>query len=457
MGRGATPPGKPARRKLQPGRLPEPYEVRRAGPRAAPHPRPPERRVPALRPDPPQHLHQLPRPPHFHPATARAPRNLLRRPDFRRRRLRGIHRHRTHGRHARRRSRPRRDPAPPAALYRPRLALPLRLRGRPAGLSARQHHLRPPPATRRGHPSPLAPRQESPPRAGLPAGAGGARRIPGCRPPCPRLNWNARSLSISKILPEPAIPHTPSAPTKATCATSWLTSRPPISPRPSRRQSTSCCSASGWPCSTAISPPMSSRAANSPKSPQKLPEVMTAEQVNALLDAVAAGKLERPFPARDRALFELLYGCGIRVSELAGLNIEDIDRSEGWLRVRGKGKKERQVPLPGKARESLERYLGERPVVREERAVFLNHRNSRLTTRGIGGIVKIYATYLAGDPSVHPHSFRHAYATHLLADGADLRAIQELLGHARLSTTQKYTQVSLTDLMAVYDKAHPKA
>ena len=194
-----------------------------------------------------------------------------------------------------------------------------------------------------------------------------------------------------------------------------------------------------------------------PKAPQKLPEVMSAEQANALLDGVAAGKLERPFPARDRALFELLYGCGIRVSELAGLNLEDIDRSAGWLRVRGKGKKERQVPLPGKAAESLERYLGERPVVREEPAVFLNPRHSRLTTRGISGIVKLYATYLAGDPSVHPHSFRHAYATHLLADGADLRAIQELLGHARLSTTQKYTQVSLTDLMAVYDRAHPKA
>src|ERR1019366_3904484 len=108
------------------------------------------------------------------------------------------------------------------------------------------------------------------------------------------------------------------------------------------------------------------RLVRTPKAPQKLPEVMSAEQANALLDGVASGKLERPFPARDRALFELLYGCGIRVSELAGLNLEDIDRSAGWLRVRGKGKKERQVPLPGKAAESLERYLGERPVVREE-------------------------------------------------------------------------------------------
>ncbi len=199
------------------------------------------------------------------------------------------------------------------------------------------------------------------------------------------------------------------------------------------------------------------RLVRTPKAPKKLPEVMTAEQANALIDGVASRKLERPHPARDRAIFEILYGCGVRVSELAGLNLEDLDRGDGWIRVRGKGRKERQVPLPRRAAEALERYLAERPVVREEHAVFLNHRNKRLTDRGISLIVKFYAIYLAADPSVHPHSFRHAYATHLLSAGADLRAIQELLGHARLSTTQQYTQVSLTDLMAVYDKAHPKA
>jgi integrase/recombinase XerC len=199
------------------------------------------------------------------------------------------------------------------------------------------------------------------------------------------------------------------------------------------------------------------RLIRTPKAPQKLPEVLTPDQVKGLLDGVSGGKLERPQPARDRAIFELLYGCGVRVSELTGLNLEDIDRTERWLRVRGKGRKERQVPLPGAAAEALERYLSERPVVRDQAAVFLNHRRSRLSDRGIRGIVKLYATFINGDPSIHPHSFRHAYATHLLADGADLRAIQELLGHARLSTTQKYTQVSLTDLMAVYDKSHPKA
>lgn len=198
------------------------------------------------------------------------------------------------------------------------------------------------------------------------------------------------------------------------------------------------------------------RLVRTPKAPKKLPDVMTAEQTNQLIDGVATNPLDRPHPERDRAIFELLYGCGVRVSELAGLNLDDIDRTEGWIRVRGKGRKERQVPLTTKAAEALERYVAQasRPA---HGPVFLNHRGGRLTTRGIHGIVKMYATALSGDPSIHPHSFRHAYATHLLADGADLRAIQELLGHARLSTTQKYTQVALTDLMAVYDKAHPKA
>jgi integrase/recombinase XerC len=199
------------------------------------------------------------------------------------------------------------------------------------------------------------------------------------------------------------------------------------------------------------------RLVRTPKAPKSLPEVMTAEQVNGLIDTVGEEKFERPHPARDRAIFEFLYGCGIRVSELVGLNLDDIDRAERWIRVRGKGKKERQVPYAGKADDALDRYLVARTAVPQERALFLNHHGRRLTARGVGGIVKLYGILVNGDSSIHPHSFRHAYATHLLADGADLRAIQELLGHARLSTTQKYTQVSLTDLMEVYDRAHPKA
>ena len=193
-----------------------------------------------------------------------------------------------------------------------------------------------------------------------------------------------------------------------------------------------------------------------PKAPKKLPLVMTAEQTGVLLDG--AGEHDsRPHPKRDVAMLELLYGSGLRVSELVGLDLHDIDHTDRWLRVKGKGRKERQVPFPGKAAAALHSYLMERHAKSGESAVFVNHHGRRITTRGVSKIVKYYAIAVAGDSEIHPHSFRHAFATHLLGDGADLRAIQELLGHARLSTTQKYTQLSLTELMAVYDNAHPKA
>jgi integrase/recombinase XerC len=196
-----------------------------------------------------------------------------------------------------------------------------------------------------------------------------------------------------------------------------------------------------------------------PKAGKKLPVVMTAETANALVDAPPSEQIQAAWAARDRAMLEFLYGCGLRASELVGMNLNDIDFAERWVRVRGKGRKERQVPFGKKAAAALERYLAERLAATQtsEVAVFLNRRGGRITTRGVQGIVKLYALLVAGDSSIHPHSFRHAYATHLLSDGADLRAVQELLGHARLSTTQKYTQLSLTDLMAVYDRAHPKA
>ena len=196
-----------------------------------------------------------------------------------------------------------------------------------------------------------------------------------------------------------------------------------------------------------------------PKAAKKLPVVMPAEQANALLDGVTEKQAGAAWPARDRAMLEFLYGCGLRASELVGMNLEDIDAAERWVRVRGKGRKERQTPFGRKAAEALERYLEERAacVKARERAVFVNQRGGRLTTRGLQGIVKLYALLVAGDTSIHPHSFRHAFATHLLSDGADLRAVQELLGHARLSTTQRYTQLSLTELMKTYDRAHPKA
>ncbi len=199
------------------------------------------------------------------------------------------------------------------------------------------------------------------------------------------------------------------------------------------------------------------RLVRTPKAPKRVPVVPTAEQTNRLVDAVGEDKLERPHPERDLLIFELLYGCGLRISELVGLNLDDFDRTERWIRVRGKGRKERQVPYGAKAATALDNYLPARAVNAGDRALLVNHRGSRLSDRGARGIVKLYARLIAGDASLHPHSLRHAYATHLLADGADLRSIQELLGHARLATTQKYTQVSLTDLMAVYDRSHPRA
>jgi integrase/recombinase XerC len=194
-----------------------------------------------------------------------------------------------------------------------------------------------------------------------------------------------------------------------------------------------------------------------PKTKQRLPDVMSEEKTNNLLDAVEAGEtVEKPSRERDIAFLELLYGCGIRVGELVGIDLEDMDLRAGWLRVRGKGNKEREVPVGGRAAAAVERYLTCRRSS-EEQALFLNSRGRRLSDRQVRRLVKLYASLITGDSTVHPHSFRHAYATHLLSDGADLRAIQELLGHARLSTTQKYTQVSLKDLQAVYDRAHPKA
>ena len=201
------------------------------------------------------------------------------------------------------------------------------------------------------------------------------------------------------------------------------------------------------------------RLVRTPKAPKTLPVVPTAEATNNLIDGVTrkAEEYERPHPARDLALFEMLYGCGMRVSELCGINMQDIDFNAGWVLIRGKGRKERQVPFGSKAAVALARYLPERKPMPRVDALFLSHRGRRLSDRGARWIVKFYAERVLGDDSIHPHTLRHAYATHMLSAGADLRAIQELLGHARLSTTQRYTKVELADLMRVYDKCHPKA
>jgi integrase/recombinase XerC len=220
------------------------------------------------------------------------------------------------------------------------------------------------------------------------------------------------------------------------------------------------------------------RLVRTPRLPQRLPSVPTAEQVNRFLDTCAeatprlAGKSatkERDARARrlirrDRALLELLYASGLRASELVGLNLADINRREQMLRVRGKGRKERLVPYGDKAEAALERWTEAREEIlsagkrREDSdALFLNHLGERLTTRSVGNIVKNYGRLFDPNWDLHPHALRHAFATHLLSEGADLRAIQELLGHRSLSTTQKYTSVSIEQLMEVYDKAHPRA
>ncbi len=196
------------------------------------------------------------------------------------------------------------------------------------------------------------------------------------------------------------------------------------------------------------------RLVTSPKVPKKLPEVPTAGELESFFAKLMAAPIvarDEILPVRDRAIFELLYGCGLRAAELVGLNRTDID--QGVLRVRGKGSKERIVPYGRHAALALAAYLQRHAGI----AVFVNHRGGRLTTRSVGRIVKKYAMLFAENTGMHPHSFRHAYATHLLDSGADLRAIQELLGHARLSTTQKYTQVSIQKLLEVYGKSHPKA
>ena len=202
---------------------------------------------------------------------------------------------------------------------------------------------------------------------------------------------------------------------------------------------------------------------SSPKLPKTLPRIMSEEETNSFLDRLAReAELGDPAVLRDRAILELLYASGLRVSELVSLNLESLQMSDRMLRVCGKGRKERVVPFGSKAENALTQYRPAREKIlqaahKKSSALFLNHRGSRLTTRSVGRIVKKYVARMGPNTSVSPHSLRHAFASHLLTEGADLRAIQEMLGHASLSTTQKYTQVSIQQLIEVYDKTHPKA
>jgi integrase/recombinase XerC len=199
---------------------------------------------------------------------------------------------------------------------------------------------------------------------------------------------------------------------------------------------------------------------STPKLPKKLPRVPTIEEVNNVLD----GQLPETaaFVERDKTILELLYGCGLRNSELIGINLDDIHWSNETILVRGKGRKERMVPLGDTAAEAIRDYLSKRKELlaakkRTTPALLVNLRGQRLTTRSVGRIVKHIAVSKGLSPNVHPHTLRHAFGTHLLEEGADLRAIQEMLGHERLSTTQRYTQLSMKHVVDVYDKTHPRA
>ena len=197
-----------------------------------------------------------------------------------------------------------------------------------------------------------------------------------------------------------------------------------------------------------------------PKLPKKLPRVPTIEEMNSVLDGTMPETAA--FPERDRLMLELLYGCGIRNSELTGINLDDIRLSAEAILIRGKGKKERYVPFGGAIKGALSIYLPARQALLAETkkntaALLLNQRGGRLTTRSVGRIIKKIAVAKGLSPDVHPHTLRHAFGTHMLEEGADLRAIQELLGHERLATTQRYTQLSMKHVLQVYDQTHPRA
>lgn len=199
-----------------------------------------------------------------------------------------------------------------------------------------------------------------------------------------------------------------------------------------------------------------------PKLPKRLPAYLTVDEVDRLL--VSPGEKDAA-SARNLAILELFYASGIRLSELTGLDLRDMDIREGLVLVKGKGSKERIVPVGSKATAALRCYLGRRSelIQRSKRgapepvALFLNRQGGRLSPRSTARIVLKYLNWSGLGPKITPHGLRHSYATHLLQAGADLRAIQELLGHSRLSTTQRYTHLNLDHLMEVYDKAHPRA
>ncbi|RJQ45299.1 MAG: tyrosine recombinase XerC [Nitrospiraceae bacterium] len=192
-----------------------------------------------------------------------------------------------------------------------------------------------------------------------------------------------------------------------------------------------------------------------PKVPKNLPRFLSVDEVFALVEKPQGDTFTA---ARDKAILELLYSSGLRVAELTSLDIGDLDMKESLVRVKGKGMKERIVPVGSKAMDAIRNYLPERiSLKKKSQSLFLNIRGGRLTQRSVRRIVVHYSRMVNLNSDPGPHTLRHTFATHLLHEGADLRSIQELLGHSSLSTTQKYTHVDIGHLMEVYDKAHPMA
>jgi integrase/recombinase XerC len=201
-----------------------------------------------------------------------------------------------------------------------------------------------------------------------------------------------------------------------------------------------------------------------PKREVRIPAHLSEHEMDALLEAPAA---DTPLSRRDRAILELFYASGLRLSELVGIDLDDLDLASKRVRVLGKGGKQRIVPFNGAAARAIRAYLKDRETLGQDgpesqsrsssRPLFLNYRGGRLTVRSVDRLVRRYATVSGARAGTSPHALRHSFATHLLQRGADLRAIQEMLGHSRLSTTQRYTHVNAAQLLEVYRKAHPRA
>lgn len=216
-----------------------------------------------------------------------------------------------------------------------------------------------------------------------------------------------------------------------------------------------------WACREGLCEKNPASRISSPRLPRSLPRALSSADTERLL---STSEDEAPFPERDAALFEFLYATGLRVSELSGLDLDDLDKSQRLVRVLGKGGKERIVPYGKPAADALARYLPSRAALRsrprpesQEEPLFVNHRGGRLTARSIARTLKSRLRQAGLPDKISPHALRHTFATHLLSAGADLRSIQELLGHSSLSTTQKYTHVDAARLLEVYKKSHPKA